>query len=120
MKILLIILGALSLVLGVVGIALPLLPTTPFLLLAAALFAHSSPRLHEWLLSHRVFGSYIRNYIENRSLPLTFKIATIATLWITIAVSIYLSPIEGAWIDVLLLLIAVAVTWHIVRLGRKR
>ena len=67
MKTLCIILGSISLALGILGIFLPLLPTTPFLLLTAALYFKGSPRLYNWLLNHRHFGPYIRNFRENKS-----------------------------------------------------
>lgn len=66
MKTLLAALGAFALALGVIGIFVPLLPTTPFLLLAAALWVRSSPRLYGWLLSHRRLGGYIRDFREKR------------------------------------------------------
>lgn len=62
--------GVLSLSIGIAGIFLPLVPTTPLLLLAAALFCRSSPKLYGWLLAHPVFGTYIRNYRENKAIPL--------------------------------------------------
>ena len=65
MRYLLMVLGSVALALGVAGIFLPLLPTTPFLLLAAALYFRSSPQLYEWLLSHKHLGPYIRNFREN-------------------------------------------------------
>lgn len=81
MKIFLAILGCVALVLGIVGIFVPLLPTTPFLLLAAALWVRSSPRLYEWLITHRYFGEYIRNFRENRAIPMRAKIISIALMW---------------------------------------
>ena len=81
MKTLLAALGGLCLVLGVVGIFVPLLPTTPFLLLAAALWMRSSPRLHDWLLSHGRLGGYIRDFREKRAIPLHAKILSVALLW---------------------------------------
>ena len=70
MKFFLAALGCLSFVLGVVGIFVPLLPTTPFLLLSAALWVRSSPRLYDWLLAHPCLGRYVRNFRENRAIPL--------------------------------------------------
>lgn len=66
--------GFLSLFLGGIGIILPLLPTTPFVLLAAWCFAKSSPRLHNWLLENRIFGPLIRRWDENRCIPLKAKL----------------------------------------------
>ena len=73
MKTICIILGTISLGLGILGIFLPLLPTTPFLLLTAALYFKGSPRLYQWLLNHKYFGTYIRNFRENKAIPLLVK-----------------------------------------------
>ena len=75
------IVGVLSVALGVLGILLPLLPTTPFLLLAAGCFVRSSPKLYAWLLNHKWFGSYIRHYREHKAIPLRAKIVVLALLW---------------------------------------
>ena len=83
MKTLYIALGTLSLALGILGIFLPLLPTTPFLLLTAALYFKSSPRLYNWLLNHKHLGPYIRNFRENKAIPLRAKIISISLMWIT-------------------------------------
>jgi uncharacterized membrane protein YbaN (DUF454 family) len=76
--------GVVAVLLGIVGIFLPLLPTTPFLLLASACFARGSTRLHNWLLSHRVFGDYLRNFEAGRGIPLTAKIVATVLLWISL------------------------------------
>lgn len=74
-------LGLIALLLGVIGIFLPLLPTTPFVLLAAICFSKSSPRLHQWLLSHKLFGTLIRDWEENGVIRTKVKcIATVSTL----------------------------------------
>ncbi|MBL8443489.1 MAG: YbaN family protein [Zoogloeaceae bacterium] len=65
--------GVLALVLGLIGIVVPGLPTTPFILLAAACFARASPRLHGWLLTHRQLGPLVRDWEHHRSLPLAVK-----------------------------------------------
>ncbi|MEG0807616.1 MAG: YbaN family protein [Alistipes sp.] len=113
MKFLLIVLGALSLALGVVGIFVPLLPTTPFLLLSAALWIRSSPRLYAWLLANRYLGEYIRNFRENHALPLRAKIVTLALLWATMLYCICWLLTAWWWAQALLLVVAVGVTWHI-------
>ncbi len=79
--------GCVSLLLGLVGIFVPVLPTTPFLLLAAALFVRSSGRLYDWLLSNRLLGAYIRNYRERGGMTLRQKACAIALMWAMIALS---------------------------------
>ena len=120
MKILLAILGCIVFALGIVGIFLPLLPTTPFLLLAAALWVRSSPRLYAWLLSHRCFGEYIRNFRENRAIPLRAKVVSIALMWGTMLYCIF-GLLDGRWwAQVGLLAVAVGVTWHILSFATLR
>ncbi|WP_232429376.1 YbaN family protein [Noviherbaspirillum autotrophicum] len=88
-KILLNIIGILAVVLAILGIFLPLLPTTPFLLLASACFVRGSERLHGWLLTNRLFGEYLRNIEEKRGIPLKGKVMTLILLWASLAFSIY-------------------------------
>jgi len=83
--------GTLFVVLGVVGALVPVLPATPFLLLAAACYARSSRRLYGWLFTNRVFGEYLRRYRDGEGLPLASKIATLVLLWITLGVSALLA-----------------------------
>lgn len=84
MRYVLIFAGFISLGLGILGIFLPVLPTAPFLLLTAWLFAHSSERLHKKLLNHKIVGRHICDFHENRTIPLKIKVISITTLWITI------------------------------------
>lgn len=114
-KALLIAAGFASLSLGVAGIFLPLLPTTPFLLLASACFLRSSERLHRWLLHHRVFGNFIGGYQRFRAISLRAKMLTVIVLWLFIGYAAVF-VVGAALIRVLLLVIAAAVTVHIVRL----
>ena len=107
--------GVLSVALGTLGVFVPLLPTTPFLLLAAWCFARSSDRLYAWLLNHRWFGSYIRNYREHGAIPLHTKIVTVALLWVTIGSSAVFVA-RTWWLRALLGVIAVGVTIHVLRL----
>ena len=83
MRILLTILGLISLGLGILGAFLPVLPTTPLLLLAAALFLRSNKRLYDWLMNHPRLGTYISNFMEHKSIPLRVKIVSITLLWLT-------------------------------------
>jgi uncharacterized membrane protein YbaN (DUF454 family) len=89
-RVVLIVFGTVFLALGAVGVVVPGLPTTPFLLLAAALYFRSSDRLYSWLLNHKVFGRPIRNFRETRSISLRAKIISIAAMWAMILVSILL------------------------------
>ncbi len=112
MKTICIISGTISLVLGVIGIFVPLLPTTPFLLLTAALYFRGSPRLYQWLLHHKYFGPYIRNFRENKAIPLRAKVISLLLMWGTMLYCIFfLIPLTE--IKVLLFLVAAGVTWHI-------
>ena len=112
MKTVYIILGTLSLALGIIGIFLPLLPTTPFLLLTATLYFRGSPRLYQWLLNHKCLGPYIRNFRENKAIPLRAKIISLLLMWGTMVYCIFfLSPLTE--IKIVLFLVAVGVTWHI-------
>lgn len=112
MKVLLIILGSICLALGVVGIFLPLLPTTPFLLLSAALYFRSSPRLYDWLLAHKQLGPYIRNFREHRAIPLRVKVISVSLVWITLLYCV-VAVAEVWWLRLLLLGLAVGISAHI-------
>ena len=114
--------GTLSVLLGIIGIFLPILPTTPFLLLAAACYARSSDRFYNGLMNNRLFGSYIRNYREGRGVPLRVKLISITFLWSVISFSI-LFAVSDVIIRIILVVIAIAVTLHIASIrkrGRKK
>lgn len=111
-KYLLITIGMISLAFGIAGIVLPILPTTPFLLLSATCFMKSSKRLYNWVISHKVFGNYINNYIEFRAITLKSKFITISFLWITILSSAYFF-VSINLVRLIMILIAIAVTVHI-------
>ena len=113
MRIFLIIVGSVSLVLGILGTFLPMLPTTPFLLLSAAAWVKASPSLYEWLINHRVFGEYIRNFREYRARPLRVKIISVSLVWLTIGYCIFAVVDEWWWAQVLMFLLATAISWHI-------
>ena len=107
--------GTIFLGLGGVGIILPVLPTTPFLLLSAACYYKSSERLHRWMLSNRWFGSYIRNYKEGKGIPLKTKVFALSLLWISITYSA-LFMINILIVQIILFIIAIGVSAHIIRL----
>jgi len=112
-------LGTFFVALGTIGIFLPLLPTTPFLLLAAGCYAGGSKKFYNWFLNNRWFGEYIRNYREKKGIPLKIKILSISFLWATIGYSIVFL-VDILLIRVILAFIAIAVTIHIIRLRTLR
>ena len=112
MKYLLSALGMVSLALGVMGVFLPVLPTTPFLLLSAALFFRSSPRLYDWLLSHPRLGVYIKNFREYKAIPLRVKIVSVSLVWITL-VNCAVFVAQVWWFRLFFILLAVGITVHI-------
>ncbi|MFJ5295390.1 YbaN family protein [Pseudomonas sp. NPDC088368] len=105
--------GWLSVALGVIGIFLPVLPTTPFLLLAAACFARSSPRFYHWLVDHPRLGPWIRGYLEGDGIPLKGKVYAIGLMWLSIGFSCWLVPM--VWARVGMVVCAVGVTVYIAR-----
>jgi uncharacterized membrane protein YbaN (DUF454 family) len=110
--------GSLCLTLGIIGIVIPILPTTPFLLLAAACYASSSEKAYNWMLNNKVFGRYIRDYREGKGLPVKIRIFIITFLWITIIISIIF--IKILWVQVLLLIIAILVSIHVALIRPKK
>lgn len=114
-----IIIGSISLGLGVLGIFLPVLPTTPFLLLAAALYFRSSPRLYCWLLGHKYLGPYIRNFLYDRSIPLHVKILVVSLLWIT-AINCICFVFDNWWLKGLMGGIALGVTVYVLSFKTRR
>lgn len=107
--------GSITLVLGAIGIVLPVLPTTPFLLISLACYLRSSERMTHWMLTNKYFGKYIKNYQEGKGIPLKTKIYAISLLWITILYSAFF--IVPIWIvQIILFTIATLVTLHLVRL----
>jgi len=109
MKMIFIALGSLFVFLGIIGIALPLVPTTPFLLLAAACYAKGSEKCYNWLFNHRWFGEYLRNYRDGKGIPLKAKVTMLIFLWLTISLSAGFI-IDIQWVQIMLIGIATAVT----------
>ena len=110
------------LVLGAIGMVLPILPTTPFLLASAACFFKSSPRMYNWVLKNKWFGEYIRNYREGRGIPMKTKITALTVLWITIVFSSFfllnrfLPPQLVLPMQLIMLAVAIGVSMHILKL----
>ena len=110
----LVVCGTLSLGLGVLGIFVPLLPTTCFLLIAAWCYARSSSRLYDRLMQARWIGPYLRRYRDERAIPPHVRTASLVMMWITIGYSAFVFP--NLLVRIALLLTAVAVTWHLYKL----
>ncbi len=121
-RILWLVAGTICVVLGAIGAALPILPTTPFLLAAAACYCKSSERMYRWLLNNRWFGEYIRNYKEGRGISIKTKITALTVLWVTIGFSTVfilhrLLPAQLVLpMQIVMIAVAVAVSTHILRL----
>jgi len=114
-QILLISTGTFFVGIAVAGIFLPVLPTTPFLLISAALYARSSARFYNWLINNKIFGKFIKDYREGKGIPFKLKIMTIALLWVTIGCSAIFG-VDIWWVRIILVIIAVGVTIHIARI----
>jgi uncharacterized protein len=113
---LLIVAGTFSLALGAIGLFLPILPTTPFLLLSAACYMRSSERLHDWLINNRWFGEYIKNYQAGKGIPMKTKIVALTVMWLAIIYSTCFVVDEIMVAQIALLLIAAGVSIHLIRL----
>ncbi|MDO5731204.1 YbaN family protein [Corynebacterium sphenisci] len=116
LRVLLLALGVTCTGIGALGVVLPLLPTTPFLLLAAVCFARASPRLHDALLAHRVLGPYIRDY-RNGTMTRGQLIRTIGLLWASLLLSAVLVAKPVVW--AVLGVIGGAVSWHLLSMRRR-
>lgn len=109
---LLIFAGTISLGLGILGTFLPVLPTTPFLLLSSYCFVRSSKRLYDWLISHRICGEYIYNYITYRAVKREVKVMALITLWLSITLS-FLS-VSSIYLRVFLVTVVIGVSIHLI------
>lgn len=110
--------GTLSVGLGILGIFLPLLPTTSFLLLAAYLYYRSSPRMHTWLMYRSPFSKYLQDYAYRKLIPVRIKVYTIALLWITLGIS-GIWATDNIYIRIILALVGIGVSWHILSYRSK-
>jgi uncharacterized membrane protein YbaN (DUF454 family) len=104
--------GSISLGIGIVGIVVPLLPTTPFLLLAAYCYSRGSKRLSDRLLGNKFIGSYLRNYLEGKAMSLKAKICSLSILWGVIGCTAALVT-DSLIIRIVLLAVGSGVTVHV-------
>ena len=112
MRMFLTLMGLISLGLGILGAFLPVLPTTPLLLLSAALFLRGNEKLYDWLMNHPKLGTYISNFTKHKAIPLRVKIVSISFLWLTL-LNCAIFVAEHYLFRLFFLLIATAVTVHI-------
>ena len=111
--------GTFFLALGLVGIALPLLPTTPFLLIAAACYLRGSKRMHSWMMKNKYFGAYLKDYLEGNGLSIRTKIVTLSMLWgVMILTAVFAT--ENSIFRIGLLAVAAGVSIHLLTLKTKR
>jgi uncharacterized membrane protein YbaN (DUF454 family) len=118
-KVILIVSGSFFILLGFIGTFLPLLPTTPLILLGAACYIKGSQKLYNWLISNKLFGIYIKHYYEGKGLPLKVKLITIAFLWAGMLFSIVF-VVSAQLFRIILIFIAIGVTWHIIFIKSKK
>ena len=108
--------GSLSLGLGVVGVFVPILPTTPFLLLSSYCFVRSSEKLNNQLLQNRLIGKYLQNYLEHRGIEKTALIKSLLFLWLTLGLAIFFN--DNLHLRIFLIFIGIAVSLHLLSLKR--
>lgn len=119
MKYLYSVIGFVSVLLGIIGIFLPVLPTTPFLLLAAALFFRGSPSAYKWLTEHPQLGLYIKSFREDKSIPLRIKVISVGTLWIT-AIHCIVFIFDAWWLKLFMGVLATCITLYILSFKTRR
>ena len=110
--------GTVFLVIGLIGIPLPVLPTTPFLLLAAACYLRGSERMYRWMLTNRYFGAYLADYRAGMGIPKRTKAYAITVLWVAIGVSWFFLR-ENIPVVAILVVVAGAVSVHILSIRTK-
>ncbi|SQD79941.1 YbaN family protein [Moritella yayanosii] len=108
--------GCLAVTLGVLGIFLPLLPTVPFLLLAAVCFSRSSRKLQLWLFNHRYLGPYLTNYLLRKGISKKQLLSSLSSMWLAMLLAIYFAPIWS--VKIFLLVTACLVSRHLLSLQR--
>lgn len=113
-KYLLLAAGSLFLAIGVAGVFIPLLPTTPLLLISAYCYMRSSERLYHWLIHHKILGAYIYNYITYRALPKRAKVSALVFLWLMLTISILC--ISNLHAEILLVVVGLGVSIHLLAL----
>ena len=109
--------GFIALGLGGIGIILPLLPTTPFVLLAAICFSYGSQRFYERIKNNPYFGPYVENYYEKKGVAMALKIKSILMLWVSLVISAVL--VQSFWVHIMLCIVGIGVTTHLLLIETK-
>jgi len=112
------IVGTLAVILGLIGIFVPLLPTTPFLLLASACYMRGSERMARWMVTNRLFGRYLRDFQHGMGIPLKTKIWALTVLWVSLGISAWVIPLP--WVRPFLLVPGIGVTIYLWRYKTRR
>ncbi len=110
-------LGTMALAIGVIGIVVPVLPTTPFLLLTSFCYLRGSRSLHNWLLNHRLFGPIIADYVTHRAISRRTKIVALTTLWFSLVLSMIM--VQRLYLYGLLTTIGSIASIHILKIQEK-
>lgn len=113
-KYLLFIIGTTALILGTIGVFIPVLPTTPFLLITSFCYLRCSKRLYNWVINHKVFGKYINDYVTHKAIKKNNKIAALTFMWLSMGITIYL--IKKIYLSLFLIFISILVSIHILKL----
>lgn len=117
-KTILIVLGSLCLVLGAIGVFIPVLPTTPFCIVAGVCFSASSEKLYNWLLNSKLFGVFLKNYRDKTGIPMKYKLFSIAFLWTSLGISIFL--VDNGIVDWILVGVGVLVSAHLLLIKTQK
>ena len=112
------IVGSIAVLLAILGVFLPLLPTTPFLLLASACYFRSSPRMYRWLMGNRILGNYILNFQSGKGIPLKAKIVSVLLIWASLSFSIY--KMDAIVVKLILAAIGIALSITMLRMKTLR
>ncbi len=117
-KYLLLTAGSIALVIGIIGVFLPVLPTTPLLLISAYCYLRSSERMYNWLIHHRILGAYIYNYLKYKAVPRNTKIGALVFLWLTLTISFLL--VDILHVRIFLVIVGIGVSIHLFTLKTLR
>lgn len=118
-RVIYILLGSLCLILGAIGVILPLLPTTPFWLLSCWFYLRSSPVLYERVITNRYIGSYLKSYLEDHSISISTKITAITMMWSSFVYTTFVFEADW-WINIILLLVSIGVTLHLLSIRTRK